>query len=151
VLVDTDEKFVGRGLDIISNLLGQGVERKVISPAQAEATMNRIQGTTELGNLAEADMVIEAVYEDEQVKKELFRSLDSICGEHTILATNTSSFYVADLAGATQRPDRFVGMHYFFHPAKNRLLEVIPHAATSEETVKRSLEIGRCTPRPLFW
>lgn len=143
ILVDTSEEYVQRGLSIINNLLGQGVERKVITQEKADATMDRLHGTADLQALAEADMVIEAVYEDEKVKKELFKTLDTICSPHTILATNTSSFYVGELAKATDRPDRFVGMHYFFHPAKNRLLEVIPHAGTSEETIKRSLEVGR--------
>ena len=143
VLVDTTDEFVRRGLGTIRGLLDQGVTRKVLSQEQADATMGRLKGTTDLHELAEADMVIEAVYENEQVKKDLFRNLDKVCAPHTILATNTSSYYVGELAGATARPDRFVGMHYFFHPAKNRLLEVIPHEGTSRETVKRSLEIGR--------
>jgi enoyl-CoA hydratase / 3-hydroxyacyl-CoA dehydrogenase len=143
VLVDTADEYVRRGLATIRKLLDQGVERKVLSPEQADATMNRLQGTTDLHDLAEADMVIEAIYENEQAKTELFQRLDTVCAPHTILATNTSSYYVAELARATARPDRFVGMHYFFHPAKNRLLEVIPHDGTSRETVKRSLEIGR--------
>lgn len=143
VLVDTAEKFVERGLGTIKSLLDQGVARKVLSNAQADATMSRLKGTTDLHDLAGADMVIEAIYEDEQAKKELFATLDTICRPHTILATNTSSYYVGELAKATARPDRFIGMHYFFHPAKNRLLEVIPHAGTSADTVKRSLEIGR--------
>ena len=143
VLADTTEENVNRGLNIIRTILGQGVERKILSQQQADETMNRIHGSADLKALAQADMVIEAVFEDAEVKKELFKKLDEICAEHTILATNTSSFYVGELAKATARPDRFVGMHYFFHPAKNRLLEVIPHQGTSAQTVRRSLEIGR--------
>lgn len=143
VLADTTEENVNRGLNIIRTILDQGVERKIFSREQADETMNRIHGSADLKALARADMVIEAVFEDAEVKKELFRKLDEICAEHTILATNTSSFYVGELARATARPDRFVGMHYFFHPAKNRLLEIVPHQGTSAQTVRRSLEIGR--------
>jgi enoyl-CoA hydratase/3-hydroxyacyl-CoA dehydrogenase len=89
--------------------------------------------------VADADLVIEAVFEDKQVKFDLFENLDQICSEKTILATNTSSFYVHEFAEKTARPDRFVGLHYFYHPAKNRLLEIIPHAKTSAETLEKSL------------
>jgi enoyl-CoA hydratase/3-hydroxyacyl-CoA dehydrogenase len=88
---------------------------------------------------ANADIVIEAVFEDKQVKADLFKQLDAICSEATILATNTSSFYVGELARHTSRPDRFIGLHYFYHPAKNRLLEVIPHDGTSRRTLETAL------------
>ncbi len=143
IMVDTKQEFVDRGLGIIRNILGQGVERRILTQAQVDATMGRLQGATDLKALADADLVIEAVFEDEQVKKDLFRNLDQVCSPKTILATNTSSYYVRELAKATTRPDRFIGIHYFFHPAKNRLLEIIPHDGTSEETVRRSLEVGR--------
>jgi enoyl-CoA hydratase/3-hydroxyacyl-CoA dehydrogenase len=143
IMVDMKDEFVERGINIIRRILGQGVERKVLTQDQMDATLGRLHGTADMKALANADLVIEAVFEDEKVKKDLFRNLDGICSEHTILATNTSSFYVSELAKATNRPDRFVGLHYFFHPAKNRLLEIVPHDGTSYETVKRSLEVGR--------
>lgn len=143
IMVDTKQEFVDRGLGIIRKILGQGVERRILTQDQVDATMGRLQGTADLKALADADLVIEAVFEDEQVKKNLFKDLDQICSEKTILATNTSSYYVRELAKATNRPDRFIGIHYFFHPAKNRLLEIIPHDGTSDETVRRSLEVGR--------
>lgn len=143
ILADVDQKYVERGKSIIKDILQQGVERRVLSEDQLRNTMDRIVGTTDLEDLKDADMVIEAIYEDEKVKAELFARLDGICSEKTILATNTSSFYVRQFAEVTSRPDRFIGMHYFFHPAKNRLLEVIPHEGTSRDTIRRSLEIGR--------
>ena len=75
----------------------------------------------------------------EGVERKLFKKLDQVCSPATILATNTSSFYVREFAEKTSRPDRFVGLHYFYHPAKNRLLEVIPHSGTSRQTVEKSL------------
>lgn len=143
VLVDTKEEFVQRGIGIITKILEQGVERKIFSREQVDATLGRIHGTSDMTALESVDLVIEAVFEDENVKKDLFKKLDAICSKDTILATNTSSYYVSEMAAVTSRPDRFVGMHYFFHPAKNRLLEIIPHPGTSEETVNRALEVGR--------
>ncbi len=143
VLVDMKEEFVQRGIGTITKILGQGVERKIFTSEQVNETLGRINGTADMKALSAVDLVIEAVFEDEQVKKDLFKKLDAICSPDTILATNTSSFYVSEMAKATNRPDRFVGMHYFFHPAKNRLLEIIPHDGTSEETVKIALEVGR--------
>ena len=135
VMVDVKEEFVQRGLDTIKGLLNEGVERKIFTPDQVETVLSRIQATTDMKAAADADLVIEAVFEDKQVKSDLFKRLDDICDEKTILATNTSSFYVRDFADLTSRPDRFIGLHYFYHPAKNRLLEVIPHEGTSDETV----------------
>ncbi len=143
VLVDMKDEFVQRGIGTITQILEQGVERNIFTREEVNQTLGRIHGTADLNELANVDLVIEAVFEDENVKKDLFKKLDSICSKDTILATNTSSYYVSELAGATNRPDRFVGMHYFFHPAKNRLLEIIPHAGTSEETVDLALEVGR--------
>ncbi len=139
VMVDIKDEFVERGLNTIKGLLAEGVERKIFSEKQVEETMSRIQGTSDMNAVADADLVIEAVFEDKNVKADLFEKLDNICGKNTILATNTSSFYVREFAEKTNRPDRFIGLHYFFHPAKNRLLEVIPWEKTSTDTIEKSL------------
>ncbi|MDO9230144.1 MAG: 3-hydroxyacyl-CoA dehydrogenase NAD-binding domain-containing protein [Syntrophales bacterium] len=139
VMVDTGDELVKRGMDNIKQLLREGVERKIFHPDDIGRIMSRITGTTDLQALADADLVIEAVFEDKGVKTELFKRLDSICMDKTILATNTSSFYVREFAEATSRPDRVIGLHYFYHPAKNRLLEVIPQEKTSAETIDRAL------------
>ncbi len=139
VMVDLKEEFVNRGLENIRSTLAAAVARKIIQPDQLAEIMGRISATTDFAAVADADLVIEAVFEDKQVKHDLFGRLDEICSPKTILATNTSSFYVREFAHRTSRPDRFVGLHYFYHPAKNRLLEVIPHDGTSEDTLARSL------------
>jgi enoyl-CoA hydratase/3-hydroxyacyl-CoA dehydrogenase len=108
-----------------------------------EATLARITGTTDFAAVADADLVVEAVFEDKTVKADLFQKLDQVCSDKTILATNTSSFFVREFADKTSRPDRFVGLHYFFHPAKNRLLEVIPHGGTSDDTIEKSLLVAK--------
>jgi len=143
VMVDIKEEFVERGLATIKGLLQEAVDRKIFKPEQVDATLARITGTTDFGAVADADLVVEAVFEDKQVKADLFQNLDRICSEKTILATNTSSFFVREFAEKTSRPDRFVGLHYFFHPAKNRLLEVIPHAETSADTIEKSLLVAK--------
>ena len=139
ILVDMSEEFVDRGIKIIRQTLKEAVERKILSPDQLHDVLSRIIGTCDFAMVADVDLVIEAVFEDKQVKFDLFEKLDRICSEKTILATNTSSFYVHEFAEKTARPDRFVGLHYFYHPAKNRLLEVIPHEKTSAETLEKSL------------
>lgn len=139
VMVDTGDELVKRGMENIRQLLLEGVERKIFRPDDVGRIIARITGTTDLRALADADLVIEAIYEDKGVKTELFKKLDGICRDKTIFATNTSSFYVREFADATARPDRVIGLHYFYHPAKNRLLEVIPHQKTSAETVERAL------------
>ncbi|MBM4313418.1 MAG: 3-hydroxyacyl-CoA dehydrogenase/enoyl-CoA hydratase family protein, partial [Deltaproteobacteria bacterium] len=133
VMVDTGDELVKRGMENIRQLLLEGVERKIFRPDDVGRIIARITGTTDLRALADADLVIEAIYEDKGVKTELFKKLDGICRDKTIFATNTSSFYVREFADATARPDRVIGLHYFYHPAKNRLLEVIPHQKTSAE------------------
>jgi enoyl-CoA hydratase/3-hydroxyacyl-CoA dehydrogenase len=143
VMVDIKEEFVQRGLETIKGLLDEGVERNIFKPEQVEATLARITGTTDFAAVADADLVVEAVFEDKNVKTDLFQKLDQICSDKTILATNTSSFFVREFAEKTSRPDRFVGLHYFFHPAKNRLLEVIPHGGTSDDTIEKSLLVAK--------
>ena len=142
VMVDTKDEFVERGFKNIRATLDEGVKRNIFTPEKVEGILGRIQGTTDLNAVKDCDLVIEAIFEDEKIKGELFAKLDQICDPKTIFATNTSSFYVGNLAKWTKRPDRFVGTHYFFHPAKNRLVEIISHEGTSEETKEKVLQIA---------
>jgi enoyl-CoA hydratase / 3-hydroxyacyl-CoA dehydrogenase len=138
-MLDLKPEFVERGLANIDKLLRKGVERGIFKPAQVEAALARVHGSTDFQDLKDADLVIEAVFENKKVKQDLFQKLDGICEAKTIFATNTSSFYVKDFAQTVRRTDKMIGLHYFYHPAKNRLLEVIPHAGTSRETVDAAL------------
>ena len=136
-MVDREEKWVKRGQEIISNLLDQALERRIFNNQQIDMIKFRIKGVVGTENISpKTDLVIEAVFEDFNIKKEVFSILDSVCNENTILASNTSSLSVNDLAKATNRPDRFVGLHFFYHPAKNRLIEIIPAETTSEQTLQ---------------
>lgn len=143
VMLDLSEEIIAGALRNIRKMLEQGIKRGILTPEKVEAILSRIERTTDITALADTEIVIEAVFEEQDVKKQLFEELDRICSPRTILATNTSSFYVSEMANATKRPDRFIGMHYFFHPAKNRLLEIIPHEGCSDETVQRTLEVAR--------
>lgn len=143
VLVDIAKDQVARGVSIISNTLDEGVKRGIFSEKDVKETLARIHATSSYDALKDADLVIEAVFENLEVKGDVFKKLDEVCDEKTILATNTSSLYVKDLAKFTNRPDRVIGMHYFYHPAKNRLVEVIPHEGTSKETIDKTLLIGK--------
>ncbi len=137
-MVDSEQQWVDRGQETIARLLGEAVERRIFSEVQVEEIQSRITGVVGVENVAaDTDLVIEAVFEDFDVKTAVFNTLDEACGEATILASNTSSLSVNALAEATARPDRFVGLHFFYHPAKNRLVEVIPSELSSDETVAR--------------
>jgi enoyl-CoA hydratase/3-hydroxyacyl-CoA dehydrogenase len=145
VMVDVKDEFVERGMENIRTSLKEAVERKILKPDQAEAVMGRIQGTSDTSDVKDCDLVIEVIFEELEVKKNLFTELDKICDEKTIFATNTSSFSVDELAGVTNRPDRFVGLHFFYHPAKNRLLEIIPGPKTSPGVLAASQKYAKLT------
>ena len=135
-MIDREQQWVDRGHDIVSEFLEEAVGRRIFSPARVEGIKGRITGVVGTENVSpDTDLVIEAVFEDFSIKTEVFGILDEVCDEHTILASNTSSLSVNALAEAVGRPDRFVGLHFFYHPAKNRLVEIIPAASTSAETL----------------
>ncbi|MBI4386961.1 MAG: 3-hydroxyacyl-CoA dehydrogenase/enoyl-CoA hydratase family protein [Elusimicrobia bacterium] len=137
VLVDVGAPYLEKARRAIECLLEEGRKRRVLRPDDARATLERMTFTTELAGLEGADLVIEAIYEDEKAKQELFSRLDSIVGPGTIFASNTSSLSVNALAERTSRPDRFLGMHFFYHPVKNRLVEIIPAASTAAQIFEK--------------
>ena len=158
-MVDREQQWVDRGQGIIRDFLSEAVDRRIFSPAQVEAIQGRITGVVGVENTAvDTDLVIEAVFEDFDIKTAVFTTLDAACGPNTILASNTSSLSVNALAEATGRADRFVGLHFFYHPAKNRLVEVIPAASSSPETIEKVVQyckmLGKvvivCGDRPGF-
>jgi enoyl-CoA hydratase/3-hydroxyacyl-CoA dehydrogenase len=136
-LCDNLDAGLERGKTLIENTLQEGLARRIFNEARVQQINGRLKYSTNLADLRDADLVIEAVFEDRSIKQELFRDLDAICSPQTILATNTSSFYVAELASVTNRPNRLVGLHYFYHPAKNRLVEVIRTPETSDDTFSK--------------
>ena len=158
-MVDREQQWVDRGQGIIADFLTEAIGRRIFSEQQVAEIKSRITGVVGVEKTAKnTDLVIEAVFEDFDVKTAVFQTLDSACGEETILASNTSSLSVNELAEATGRPDRFVGLHFFYHPAKNRLVEVIPATSTSQQTIDRVVQyckmLGKvvivCGDRPGF-
>jgi enoyl-CoA hydratase/3-hydroxyacyl-CoA dehydrogenase len=131
VVVDVDEAAVARGRQRVQSTLDEGVARRVFTPEQRDQVLGRMTFSPDKDALRGCALVVEAVFEDLDVKQALFRDLDARLPPETILATNTSSFYVDDVAKVCARPDRVVGLHYFYHPAKNRLVEVIAGKQTS--------------------
>lgn len=136
ILADREMQYINNGISKIKETLNEGVKRRLFSESQIESIINRIKGTDNLNELVSCDLIIEAIFENFQAKKDLFESLCSFVQPETIIATNTSSFSVDDLAQSIKNPERFIGLHYFFHPAKNRLVEIIPGKATSNEVTQ---------------
>jgi enoyl-CoA hydratase / 3-hydroxyacyl-CoA dehydrogenase len=137
-LVDIDDEKVGRGMSLIEKTLTDGVQRGIFAAPDVAAILRRISGTSRFEDLAAVDLVVEAVFEDLDIKKRVFARLDEACRPDAILATNTSSYAVTELAGATTRPERVLGLHYFFHPAKNRLVEVVAGRVTNPIAYRRA-------------
>ncbi|HUI72800.1 MAG TPA: 3-hydroxyacyl-CoA dehydrogenase NAD-binding domain-containing protein [Spirochaetia bacterium] len=143
ILVDVQPDYVDKGIAVIRSMLRDAVEHGVFSQAHADRALERLTGTVDYDVLADADLVVEAVFEDLDVKGQVFKKLDHVCGPDTVLGTNTSSFLVHKIAAFTDRPERVLGMHYFYHPAKNRLLEIIPHQGTSQAALEKALLLGK--------
>lgn len=132
---DIEDPFVDKGLQTIKFHLDRAVEKEKIEAEEAAAIIDRIKGTTDFREAAaDADFVIEAVVEDMSVKKEVFAELDSICKPATILASNTSGLSITEIASATNRPTKVLGVHFFNPAPVMQLVELIRGFVTSEDT-----------------
>ncbi len=134
VMRDIEQKFVDNGMAKINKFLGRSVEKGNLSEEEKNKILNKITPTTKLDAVRDCDVVIEAILEDVNLKKNLFKELDAVCSEHTILASNTSTIPVTDLASATKRPEKFIGMHFMNPVPLMKLVEVIKGLRTSDET-----------------
>ncbi len=143
VLVDVTPDLAGRGLATIEKNLARQVDKGRVTPGDRDAALRRVTATADLGRLAEAGLVVEAILENEAVKKDLFARLDALAPPHTILATNTSSISITRLAARTTRPDRFIGMHFMNPVPVMALVEVIRGIATSDETTEVVLALAK--------
>ncbi|HEY8485490.1 MAG TPA: 3-hydroxybutyryl-CoA dehydrogenase [Longimicrobiales bacterium] len=132
-----------RGLDAIRRSLDRAVEKGKVTAEAREEALSRIHTTTALEDLTSADLVIEAITEEIDLKTELFRALDRLCPPETIFASNTSSLTITQLAAATQRPDRVVGLHFFNPVPVMKLVEVVRTIATSDGTFHSAMEFAR--------
>lgn len=136
VLKEMNEEFLKRGLQTIRKVYEGRVAKGRMTPAELEERMRLVTPTTSYESFKEVDLVIEAVPELIKIKLEIFKALDSICSSGTILATNTSALSISGLGSATGRPERVVGLHFFYPAHVMKLVEVIPGLDTSEETVE---------------
>jgi len=134
VMRDIEQKFVDSGMAKINKFLGRSVEKGNLGEEEKNKILNKITPTTKLDAVRDCDVVIEAILEDVNLKKNLFKELDAVCSEHTILASNTSTIPVTDLASATKRPEKFIGMHFMNPVPLMKLVEVIKGLRTSDET-----------------
>lgn len=142
IMRDIEDKFVHRGMTSINKNLNRAVDKGKRTKEEAEEIVSRVRGTTNLEDLKAADLVIEAVIENMEMKKELYGELDRICGPDTIFASNTSGLSITEIASATKRPDKIVGMHFFNPVPVMKLVEVIMSASTSKETFQLIMEIS---------
>jgi 3-hydroxybutyryl-CoA dehydrogenase len=139
---EINDELLARGLDRIETSLQSAVQRGKLTVAEQEAARSRLRGTTRLEDFADCDLVIEAAIEDVGLKRDLFAQLDQICLAHTILASNTSSIPIIQLAAATQRPDRVLGMHFFNPVPAMELLELVRTLTTSDEALETARAVG---------
>jgi len=138
VLQDVGETQLTRGTDGIKASLDKFVAKGRLSEADAEATLGRIRATADLGAASEADLVVEAVFEDLNVKRDLFRALDGLAPDHAVLATNTSALPITQIAAATRRPTQVVGTHFFSPVPLMQLCELVRGFRTSDATLDRA-------------
>lgn len=147
VLRDVEERFLVNAQARMEKFMDKAIQKGKLSPEQKDKTIERILFTTNLEDMRECDVAIEAIIEDLEAKKEVFRTLDGILPEEVIIASNTSSMSITDIAAATNRPSRVAGMHFFNPPQVMKLVEVVRGYETNDETVeelkKLSVELGK--------
>jgi len=134
ILRDVKEEFVKKGISKIERFLDKSIEKGKMAAEEKKKILSRIKGTTKLEDFEDVDLVIEAIFENVKVKKELFKDLDSICKKETIFSSNTSTIPITDIASATKRPEQFIGMHFMNPVPIMKLVEVIRGLITSDET-----------------
>ncbi len=142
-LVETTQEALTRGLDIIAKNYKNTVARGGLKPEEMDKRLGLIKGTTDIGSVKDADLVIEAVFEEMEIKKQVFGKLDQLTRSDAILATNTSYLDVNTIAQSTKRPSSVLGMHFFSPANVMRLLEIVRGAATAPEMIATAIAVGR--------
>jgi len=143
IIREIDENLVKSGLTRIEQFLEQGVKRGKINPKDRDGVIANLSGTTKIHDLSEADIIVEAIVENLDVKREVFGAIDDIVGDDTLFASNTSSLCITEIASAIKRPERFLGLHFFSPVPVMKLVEVIRGLATSDETYKRGFAFAK--------
>jgi 3-hydroxybutyryl-CoA dehydrogenase len=140
---EINDELLKKGLASIDASLTRNVQKEKITQQDKDATLNRIKGTTDTRDFGDCDLVIEAAIENLDLKKQIFSEMDKVCPKHTILATNTSCLSIIDMAVATTRPDKVLGLHFFNPAPVMKLLEIVRTVATSEETLDSGKNFGK--------
>ncbi len=142
VLVDVSDEALDKGMKGIEKSLGRLVKKESISEEESAAIVSRIETASGFGKLSDVDFIIEAVFEDMGVKKDIYKKLDETVPGDVVLATNTSSLPIVEIAVSTSRPDKVVGMHFFNPAPLMKLVEIIKTLATSDETAKLAYDFA---------
>ena len=143
VMSDIEMRFVEGGMKKIEGFLAKSVEKGKMDAKDKDAIFGRIKGTVGMADLKDVDFVVEAVLEDLDLKKSVFKELDEMCRPEVILATNTSSMSITEIAASTKRPDKVCGMHFFNPVPLMRLVEIIRGYATSDETIRITTDLAQ--------
>jgi len=143
VMRDIEDAFVERGMKSIDKFLAKSVEKGKIEAKEKDTIMGRIKGTTDMADLKDVDFLVEAVLEDLDLKKKVFKELDELCRPEVILSSNTSSMSITEIAAATRRPEKVCGMHFFNPAPLMRLVEIIRGYYTSDDTVAIATELAK--------
>jgi len=143
VLGDVDMKFVDGGVARMEKLMAGSIKKGKMTEDEAKAAIGRIKKTVQMEDFADCDFVIEAIIENLKIKQDAFSKLDQFAKKEAILASNTSSMSLTEIAAATSRPDKVVGMHFFNPPQVMKLVEIIRGYYTSDETVKATEEFSK--------
>ena len=143
IVREVDEGLVEKGLGRIRAFMDAGVARGKTTPAARDSVLANLSGTTDVADLAGADVVVEAIVENLDAKREMLAALEAVVGPRTLVASNTSSLCITEMAAAMQHPDRFLGVHFFSPVPVMKLVEVIRGLATSDETYRRGMEFAR--------
>ena len=140
---DVSESLLQAGIGRIETFLSGGVKKGKVTAEARERTLANVSGTTRVDDLAHCDLIIEAVVESLDVKRQAFQAVEAVVGEHVNLLSNTSSLCITELAAATKRPDRFAGLHFFSPVPIMRLVEVIRGLVTSDETYRQTFSFAQ--------
>jgi 3-hydroxybutyryl-CoA dehydrogenase len=143
IMRDIEDRFVEGGIKNIDKFLSKSVEKGKMTAEQKSGIMGKIKGTTKLGDMKDVDFIVEVIIEVMDVKKKVFAELDELTRPDVILSSNTSSMSITEIATATKRPDKVVGMHFFNPVPLMKLVEVVRGYATSDETVAATIELTR--------
>jgi len=150
VTTDITDEAVTRGINVIKERLARKVAKKQMTQQEMDGALGRIKGSSDINVYKDCDLVIECVFEDMELKKKLFADLDRICEAKTYFGTNTSCLPVVDMAMATSRPEKVVGIHFFTPPPLMPCVEIMQSIVTSKETLDMAVEFGKSVDKTVI-